>query len=160
MNIFSYRTPPVAASVNKIFLVSIMLKTADVTLKSLLSIFPVLLKLYEKSMFKQMSEFFENIFLKKQCEFRRDHSTQQCLLQMLKKWKRSVDSGKAFGALLTDLSKALHCLDHELLTSKLNTYGFSLPALRLVYDYLSQRRRRTRVSNPYSEWLAVMFEVP
>ena len=111
-------------------------------------------------MFKQMSEFFENIFLKKQCEFRRDHSTQQCLLQMLKKWKRSVDSGKAFGALLTDLSKALHCLDHELLTSKLNTYGFSLPALRLVYDYLSQRRRRTRVSNPYSEWIAVMFEVP
>ena len=78
---------------------------------------------------------------------------------MLKKWKRSVDSGKAFGALLTDLSKALHCLDHELLTSKLNTYGFSLPALRLVYDYLLQRRRRTRVSNPYSEWLAVMYGV-
>ena len=107
-----------------------------------------------------MSEFFENIFLKKQCEFRRDHSTQKCLLQMPKKWKRSVDGGKAFGALLTDLCKAVHCLDHELLTSKLNTYGFSLPALRLVYDYLSQRRRRTRVRNPYSEWLAVMFEVP
>ena len=32
------------------------LKTADVMLKSLLSILPVLLKLYEKSMFKQMSE--------------------------------------------------------------------------------------------------------
>ena len=25
-----------------------------------------------------------------------DHSTQQCLLAMLEKWKRSVDSGKAY----------------------------------------------------------------
>ena len=40
-------------------------------------------------------------------------STQQCLLAMLEKWKRSVDSGKAFGALLTDLSKTFDCLGHE-----------------------------------------------
>ena len=75
---------------------------------------------------------------------------------MLEKWKRSVDSGKAFGALLTDLSKAFDCLDHELLIAKLNTYGFSLPALRLIHDYLSHRKQRTRVNNSYSEWLAVM----
>ena len=47
---------------------------------------------------------------------------------MLETWKRSLDKSKAFGALLTDLSKALDCLDHELLTAKLNAYGFSLPA--------------------------------
>ena len=51
------------------------LKTADIT--------PVLSKLYERSMFKQISEIFENIFSKKQCEFRKRHSTQQCLLAML-----------------------------------------------------------------------------
>ena len=79
---------------------------------------------------------------------------------MLEKWKRSVDSGKAFGALLTDLSKAFDCLDHELLIAKLNAYGFSLPALRLIHDYLSHRKQRTRVDNSYSEWLAVMFRVP
>ena len=79
---------------------------------------------------------------------------------MLEKWKRSVDNGKAFGALLTDLSKAFDCLDHELLIAKLNAYGFSLPALRLIHDYLSHRKQRTRVNNSYSEWLAVMFGVP
>ena len=41
-------------------------------------------------MFKQISEFFENIFPKNQCGFRKGHSTQQCLLVMLQKWKRSV----------------------------------------------------------------------
>ena len=124
------------------------------------SIVPVLSKLYERSMFKQISEFFEIIFSKSQCGFRKGHSTQQCLLAMLEKWKRSVDSGKAFGALLTDLSKAFDCLAHELLIAELNAYKVSLPALRLIHDYLSHRKQRTRVNNSYSEWLAVMLGLP
>lgn len=39
---------------------------------------------------------------------------------MLEKWKTSVNSDKAFGALLTDLAKASSFLDHELLIVKLN----------------------------------------
>ena len=60
---------------------------------------------------------------------------------MLETWKRSVDKGKVFGALLTDLSKAFDCLNHELLTAKLNAYGFSLPGLQLINDYLSNRKQ-------------------
>ena len=79
---------------------------------------------------------------------------------MLETWKRSVDKGKVFGALLTDLSKAFDCLDHELLTAKLNAYGFSLPALRLINDYLSNRKQRTKIENTYSTWLDIIFGVP
>ena len=79
-------------------------------------------------MFKQISKCFENIFSKNQCGFRKGHSTQQCLLAILEKWKRSIDSGKDFGVLLPDLSKAFDYFDHELLIAKLNAYGFSLPA--------------------------------
>ena len=60
---------------------------------------------------------------------------------MLETWKRPVDKGKVFGALLTDPSKAFDCLDLELLTAKLNVYGFSLPELRLINDYLSNRKQ-------------------
>ena len=60
---------------------------------------------------------------------------------------------KAFGVLLTDLSKAFDCLDHELLITKLNAYRLGLPALRLIHDYLSNRKRSTKVNCFYSEWL-------
>ena len=79
---------------------------------------------------------------------------------MLEKWKRSVDEGKVFGALLKDLSKAFDCLDHELIIAKLNAYGFSLPALRLINDYLSNRTQRTRIGNSFSDWFEVILGVP
>ena len=147
------------------------LKTADITpiykkgKKDLkddyrpVSILLVLSKLHERSMFKQISEFVENIFSKNQCGFRKCHSTQKCLLAMLEKWKRSADSGKAFGVLLTDLSKAFDCLNHELLIAKLNAHEFSLPALRLIHGYLSHRKQRPKINNSYSKRLAVMFGV-
>ena len=108
----------------------------------------------------QISTFFDNIFSKYQYGFRKGYSTQQCLLTMLEKWKKSVDKGEAFGALLTDLSKAFDCLNHELLIAKLNAYGFSLPALRLVHDYLSNRKQRTKINNSYSSWAEILFGVP
>ena len=78
------------------------------------SILPVLSKLYERSMFSQISEFFENVSSKNQCGFRKGYRTQQCLIAALEKWKKSVNSGKVFGALLTDLFKLFDCFDHEL----------------------------------------------
>ena len=74
-------------------------------------------------------------------------------MALLEKWKRAVDSGQMFGALLTDLYKAFDCLDHKLLTAKPNGYGFSLPALKLVHDYLSNKTQRTKVNITYSSWL-------
>ena len=50
------------------------------------TILPNLSKIYERSMFKQMSSFFEDIFFKHQCCFRKGFSTQQCLLTSLEKW--------------------------------------------------------------------------
>ena len=74
-------------------------------------------------MFIHMSAFFEDIFNKQQCRFLKGYNTQQCLLKMLEKWEWSVNGGKVFGTLLTDLSKAFDCLDYELLIEKLNAYG-------------------------------------
>ena len=50
-----------------------------------------------------MSSFFDNIFLKYHYGFRKGFSTQQCLLALLEKRRRSIDRGKVFGALLIDI---------------------------------------------------------
>ena len=64
-----------------------------------------------------------------------------------------------FGALLTDLSKAFKCLDHELLIAKLNTYGFSLTVLKLVHNYLSNKKQRAKINSSYSSLLEIIFGV-
>ena len=89
-----------------------------------------------------------------------NYNPMQCLRKLLEKWKRPVDGGKVFGALLTDLSKAFDYLDHELLRAKFNAYGFSLSALRLINNYLSNRKQRTRIGNSFSDWFEVMLGVP
>ena len=78
----------------------------------------------------------------------------------MEKWKRSVDGGNVFDALLTYLSKAFDCLDHELLIAKLNAYGFSLHALRLINYYLPNRRQGTRIGNSFSDWFEVIPGIP
>ena len=60
---------------------------------------------------------------------------------MLGKWKMVVDNKKTFGAVITDLSKAFDCLSHDVLLANLNAYGFSLPALRLMQSYLSNKKQ-------------------
>ena len=47
-----------------------------------------------------------------------------------------------------------------LLIAKLNAYGFSLPALRLINDCLSNRRQQTRIGNSFSDWFEVILGVP
>ena len=111
-------------------------------------------------MFKQMSHFFDDIFSKYQYSFRKRFSTQQCLLALLGKWKRSIDRGKVFGALLTDLSKAFDCLNHDLLITKLKAHGLSFPTFRLIHDYLLNRKQRTRKNNSYSTSIEIVFGVP
>ena len=107
-----------------------------------------------------MSFFFDNIFSNQKCGFRNGYITQYCLLEMLETWTKSVDKGKFFGALLTDLSKAFDCLNYELRTAKLNASGFSLPALRLIKDYLSNRKQRIKIENTYSTWLDIISGIP
>ena len=79
---------------------------------------------------------------------------------MIETWKKAADEKKIGGAILTDLSKAFDCLNHDLLLAKLNAYGYDHSALKFISSYLKERKQRTKVSSSFSSWKEVMFGVP
>ena len=73
---------------------------------------------------------------------------------------KALDKQHYAATLLTDLSKAFDCINHELLTAKLEAYGFSHSSLKYIYSYLSERKQRTKVNNSYSSWSYISSGVP
>ena len=148
------------------------MKLADVTLvyrKKLknfknnyrpVSILSNISKLYERCINGQIQLFFYSLLSKYQCGFRRGYKAPHCLISLIENWKKSVDNGSAFDALLTDLSKAFVCLPRELLIAKLDAYAFDKSSLKLVHSYLSNRKQRVKINDKYSSWSKILFGVP
>ena len=124
------------------------------------SILPSVSKIFERDMEEQIFSYMEKLFSPFLCGFRKGFSTQHCLMVMLESWKRGLDQRKEVGALLTDLSKAFDCLNHELLIAKLEAYGFDDSSLNYIYSYLSDRKQRTKINNSFSSWCDIKSGVP
>ena len=71
------------------------------------------------------------------------------MLGTIEKWREKKYKG-AFGALLTDLSKDCDCIPHDLIIAKLEVYDFHIDPLKLIHDYLSNRKQRVKVNDAYS----------
>ena len=97
------------------------------------NIFPNLSKVFERYLHNQISHLFDTILSKCQCGFRKGHGAQHCLIDLLEKWRESIDRGLEFGILLTDLFKAFDFLSHHVFIAKLFAYGFDDKALRFLY---------------------------
>ena len=122
------------------------------------NILSTLSKIYEKACLNNCLTFLKIYFLS--TGYSKDFSTQQCSLTLFKKCKSIVDNGHIFSALLNNISKASDCPKHEILIARLNTDGFSLPALRLIQNYLSNRKQRVRVNDSYSLRQEMLLGVP
>ena len=54
--------------------------------------------------------------------------------------KRQKDKSKSCAVLLSDLSKAFDSIMYGFLVSKIEAYGFSYETLKLMYNYLTDRK--------------------
>ena len=124
------------------------------------SILPSISKLFERNMHDQISAYMDSYLSKYMCGFRKGYSTQYCLMVMLEKFRKALDKRMTAGALLTDLSKAFDCLNHELLIAKLEAYGFDDASLCYICSYLSERKQRTKVNNSFSGWSIIQSGIP
>ena len=125
-----------------------------------ISLIPIISKIYERNMYHQILLYIEKNLSPYLFGYRKGHSTEECLLVMIEAWRKALDDKKCAGAMLTDLSKAFDCLSHELLIAKLGAYGFDKPALKFIYNYLKDRKQKTKVNEFYSSWREIRYGVP
>ena len=124
-----------------------------------ISLLPIISKIFERVLFEQTEKFSEKIS-PKLCGFRKGHSAQHALLNLLKNWQKTLGNSGVKGTVLMDLSKAYDCLPHDLLIAKLAAYGFEDSATSLISDYLSKRYQRVKIGSVFSSYLEISKGVP
>ena len=111
-------------------------------------------------LFDQITTFFNKLFSKFLCGFRKGFCTQTALFNLISKWQKLLDDKKIIGTLLIDLSKAYDCINHSLLLAKLEAYGFSSKSLKLLKSYLKNRKQRVKLFSTFSNWLEIYLGIP
>ena len=113
------------------------------------SILPVMSKIFEKLLWRQLTVFADQNHSRYQCGFRKGFGTQYSLVAMLERWKGMIDDKNAFGGLLANFSKAYL----ELIIAKLNA------KIKLIHDYLPNRQQRTKINHDFISWEEVLLVV-
>ena len=125
-----------------------------------ISVLPHVSKVFEKIMYIQIENFMEGELSKLLTDFRKNHSTQLCLVDMLEKWKNTPYKSGFVCAMSMDLSKAFETMDHDLLITKLGVFGFQEDALVSMKSYFTNRQQRARVKSNFSMWEEIISGVP
>ena len=92
--------------------------------------------------------------------FRKNHSTQHYLVNMLKKWKNTLDKGGFVYGIFMEFSKAFDTMNHDLLIAKLGAYGFHKDVLVFRKSYFTNKEERVRVNSNFSMWERIISGVP
>ena len=79
---------------------------------------------------------------------------------MVENCKKALNQGNEYDALLTDLSKAFECFQHDLIVAKLHAYGFSIESLKLINNYLTENKQRVKMNDQFSSSLDIPVGVP
>ena len=108
---------------------------------------PTLLKLIEKWVESQFSQFSNDFQLlhKFQSGFRSKHSS--ALILMIGSWLKAINEGDMVGCVLVDFRKAFDLVDHQILLKKLQCYKFNDSCLSWFESYLSYRTQRVSLYN-------------
>ena len=112
-----------------------------------ISILPIVSKVTEKHVTKHLFAYLNKYKLlhEAQSGFRKHHSCQTALIELINNWFSHIDKGNIVGAIFFDLKKAFD-VDHEILLQKkkkrkrkMALYGVRGTSRRWFASYLSNR---------------------
>ncbi len=127
-----------------------------------ISVLPTISKIAEKVIKFQLQGHLDRNHIVTDCQFgfRKNHSTEACVLSMLNTLYEDTDAGKIGGVIFIDLKKAFDTVSHNILLRKLTSIGISNSSLPWFDSYLRGRTQLTRVSGKSSDQRDISIGVP
>ena len=129
-----------------------------------ISLLPICGNILEKIIFNNPYAYLHgnNLITKNQSGFRLGDSTTNQLLYLLDEIHQAFDSTKSLEvrAVLLDISKAFDKVWHDGLIFKLEQNGISGNLLRLLLNYLDDRKQRVVINGSYSDCSNIESGVP
>ena len=127
-----------------------------------ISVLPVVSKVIERHMHNSLYCFLmeNNLIYSRQSGFRKMHSTETALINLIDELLFSLDNNKVSGMVLVDYRKAFDMVDHRLLLHKLELYGIADQELSWCRSYLSDRKQVVRVKGNESSEASMLHGVP
>ena len=129
----------------------------------LISILPVISKVLEKEIFRQLYGYLtdNDLLSKLQSGFRPKHSTLSALIQLCDDWLSNTDVGKINCVVFLDIRKAFDSINHEILLQKMNlNFGISGNALKWFDSYIKDREQQCIVNGQLSSSKKIICGVP
>ena len=127
-----------------------------------ISILPVLSKVFERLMAKQICNFITTqcIYKDTMAGFRKSHSTTTLLLKIRDDILKAMSRGEVTLAVFADYSKSFDTVEYKTIITKLHLLGFSKASLCLITSYLTKRFQYVQVNGKSSSRKLVNFGVP
>ena len=113
-------------------------------------------------MYKRLINFIQkfDILYNKQFGFRKNHSTETAIIDLVAKLTDAIDKNKFTAGIFLDLSKAFDTVNHSIIIAKLRHYGIRGIALEWFKNYLTNRKQMVKFNNTISSKEKVTCGIP
>ena len=82
------------------------------------------------------------------------------MFRLLQAWQKEVDSSGNVGTIPMYFSKAYDCIPHDLRMVKLEADGLDKISLNILFDYLNNRKQRTKIGCSFSSCYDIITGIP
>ena len=127
-----------------------------------ISLLALISKIIEKVIHDQTQAFLDEnkILYRFQSGFKKHFSTDSCLSYLNNKIATGLESGLCTGMILIDLQKAFDAINYEILINKMEYLGFSKDVILWFKSYLSNRKIKVNLNNPFSKPGKMLCGIP
>src|SRR6266516_2026920 len=122
-----------------------------------ISVLPILARCFEKLIAEQLGEYctINELVPKEQFGFRKNSNCEMALITAVDGWCKAIDNGELVGALLIDLIKEFHTVNHRIFLEELQMICCNHESMALHSIDLTQRKLQ-RSRHPLSDRLKII----